>query len=531
VGGGQAARQPGRRQPAGWTRSQGLRQHPVHALRPSALGRGPRSADALDGLAREGGDRAQVVVRRRRVRRGQRVGRRDLDPAVGPDPKPGRIEPAPEAPGRQGADQPDRHPIGLVGGRRQGEPQRQLARGAVPGQALQRRDQLVGRAIASGAALLEAASDHAGQAGRHVGAVGRDRRRRSLRVGELGAHPGVIEVVVGAGPGQQLEQHHAERPQVGAPVEGLAAELLGRHVAQRASDLAAPRRRGAPGGRRLVVERALGVGGDAEVQHLDGVVGADHDVRGLEVAVDDPVGVGAGQRARHRGHDREHPRHRQALAARELRQGLAGDVLEHQIGRVVVLADLMDRDDVRVRAASGHARLGEEALDPRRVDHGHELDRDQAVELAIAGQEDPSHAAAAELPEHEVTADQLADPNFARAGLGLAGIVGRRRPDGGHHGRRGQVLDRGVARRCGPVGGALVRDRAEPRRGAHVGGDLVGWARARHQRIRTGSVPRVTSAAAAPDVSNRLDRFCAWSWTTTGVTRTRYHPRNAPEPP
>ena len=67
---------------------------------------------------------------------------------------------------------------------------------------------------------------------------------------------------------------------------GVAGDLLGAHVAERAEQLAGL---GPAGGRAQV---GVGGAGDAEVEHL-GLAGLVHqDVAGLEVAVDDALVVG-----------------------------------------------------------------------------------------------------------------------------------------------------------------------------------------------------------------------------------------------
>ncbi len=97
-------------------------------------------------------------------------------------------------------------------------------------------------------------------------------------------------------PGQHLEEHAAERVEVGAAVEvrGVAA-LLGRHVERRAHQRAAAGLVHLPGAK---VARQLG---DPEVDQLDrvGRLRLDEDVLGLEVAVDDPLGVRGLQRLGH----------------------------------------------------------------------------------------------------------------------------------------------------------------------------------------------------------------------------------------
>ena len=113
---------------------------------------------------------------------------------------------------------------------------------------------------------------------------------------------------------EQLVEHDAEGPDVGATIRRLAARLLRRHVGGGAEDEAGGRARAGEGGRlreagraarARVVVPAPGLG-EAEVEHLHLAVGGQLDVGGLEVAVDDALLVGLLERlgdlaARRRG--------------------------------------------------------------------------------------------------------------------------------------------------------------------------------------------------------------------------------------
>src|SRR3954471_16913815 len=83
---------------------------------------------------------------------------------------------------------------------------------------------------------------------------------------------------VGDLPGEREVQHAAERVDIGAPVDGFAADLVRGHEVHRPDP---PTRRG---------QAALGerVAGQVEVAEVDLVVGAQEDVRRLDVAVDEP---------------------------------------------------------------------------------------------------------------------------------------------------------------------------------------------------------------------------------------------------
>ena len=132
-----------------------------------------------------------------------------------------------------------------------------------------------------------------------------DARRRVREV-----HRDDLDLVLGlerAAARQHLEQDHAGGVDVGARVDRLAQRLLGRQVFGRAEDDARLRERLAP---RL----RLGHLRDAEVEDLDDLalpVALDqHDVLGLEVAMDDAGGVRVLEPAQDLADDRERPRRR-----------------------------------------------------------------------------------------------------------------------------------------------------------------------------------------------------------------------------
>ena len=100
--------------------------------------------------------------------------------------------------------------------------------------------------------------------------------------------------------GEHLVEERAEGENVRPRVDRFALGLFRRHVGHGPDDeaLLGPRLfvaaegHGRPG---RIGRGVLGQLGQPEVEDLDAAVGRDHDVGRLEVAVDDPGGVGPGQ--------------------------------------------------------------------------------------------------------------------------------------------------------------------------------------------------------------------------------------------
>ena len=116
-----------------------------------------------------------------------------------------------------------------------------------------------------------------------------------------------------------LVEHRAEGELVGAVVHGPAARLLGRHVPDGAhhdtGGGVGRARRAGPGrhlrealaGRPIRAAPVAAQLGEAEVEDLHVAVARQHHVLGLEVAVDDAGGVGAGEPVGQLAGDVEHP--------------------------------------------------------------------------------------------------------------------------------------------------------------------------------------------------------------------------------
>ena len=197
--------------------------------------------------------------------------------------------------------------------------------------------------------------------------------------------------------GQQLVEHAAQGEEIAPPVERrLPARLLRRHEGRGTEELAG---RGQGRGRQL---------GDAEVHDLRlAGRGHDHDVRGLDVAVNDPLLVRMVERFGQLLGDTQGlaPVHGHPVR-RDLGQGVALEVLQGDVhrSRSGVAADVMNDHDSGMLKPRRGAGFGEEALlerGPLALGDGKgELDGLQSHEPAQVGvvrTVDDAHHPASEL--------------------------------------------------------------------------------------------------------------------------------------
>ena len=192
-------------------------------------------------------------------------------------------------------------------------------------------------------------------------------------------------------PGEELVENEAERVDVAPRRDLLPGELLRRHV-------------GRCSGANRFARRA----GEPEVGDADLAAAVEHDVGGLEIAVDDVALVRRGEARADLPRDLERAIFGKSSDALQQRgQILAVDVLHRQERGAVDLVDVVDAADVRVRDLPRHPHFGVQlrqsrwiAIDIRRQ----ELQRDRLSELQVVCAVDLAHAAAAEAFDDAVSA-------------------------------------------------------------------------------------------------------------------------------
>ena len=194
--------------------------------------------------------------------------------------------------------------------------------------------------------------------------------------------------------GQELVEHDAQTVDVAASVDAvaLAAGLLGAHVGRRSQQLADP-------GHGDLIAVSLG---QSEIHHVGAPVDADHDVRRLDVAVNDAMNMRIIECVGDLGDQSGRFDRRVPCMLDPLRQRDAADQLADDERQAVMFADLVDRHDGRVTELGHAPRFSQEAIDlaPAGEVAGPEhLERDNSVELGVACPVDGAEAAEAQHRE------------------------------------------------------------------------------------------------------------------------------------
>ena len=264
--------------------------------------------------------------------------------------------------------------------------------------------------VAVGRFLLERAGENLPEA------LGNGHRLRD-RVWGLRHHPGnhLRDALAreGVRAGQHLVEDDAEREEIRALVERVSERLLGAQVVERSDDHPLS---GLARGRRGVLRPFFQELRETEVEQLHPPVRPDDDVRGRDVAVEDPLLVRRLEAVEHLDADVEALVQGEAPLLHDLVDGEPLEVLEDEVeeaGREpgvprVREADVVNRDDVRVVDPGHGPRLVQEPsphLLVGREGRRQDLDRDLAAERRIGAEIDLSHPAPAQESPDLIAAD------------------------------------------------------------------------------------------------------------------------------
>ena len=197
----------------------------------------------------------------------------------------------------------------------------------------------------------------------------------------------------------QLVKQHSERPKIRALVRMLALILLGRHV------------RESPDQHARLRLRAFQDPRDPEVHHLHNAFLADHDVGGLDIAMNDAALMREVKRPASLQRIDQLQRNRKVGAPRnQVFQTLSIDQFHGDEGNAALVSHVVHRYDVGVLQAAGGLRLAVKTLKQIGIvgDAGGDgLQRNEAVDNRVPRAVHHAHGAMAQLADHLVFAQLL----------------------------------------------------------------------------------------------------------------------------
>src|SRR4029077_8090198 len=229
-------------------------------------------------------------------------------------------------------------------------------------------------------------------------------------------------------PRYHFVKDYAEIPEVGALINLPAARLFRRHIANGSQyrpqiglsecHRSCPVRRshwhaeGRLGDRRRLGEGGFGKLCNPKVEHFHVSVPPEHDVLRLDVAMDNPSFMGGSERACHLDGDVNSFTDLHSPAHQTLPQCLAFDQFAGYVMSGVMLADLVNRQDIWMIKPNYRPRFSLKPLQALRIAgkaHGQEFERGFAARCHVGGQIDFAHPAGADPFRKFVVADRLAD--------------------------------------------------------------------------------------------------------------------------
>ena len=189
-----------------------------------------------------------------------------------------------------------------------------------------------------------------------------------------------------------LVEEHAQGEKIGAVVDPVAADLLGRHGMGRPHEH--------PGrGQGTIVLLVVPPKGarQAEIEDLGMAARRHHHVLGLEIAMEQPLGMGVAEPVGNLARDIDDLHQAELAVGDELGQGTALDELHDNAITVVLLENVEDLDDRRMGQPRHGASFTAEALALLSGDlavGAHPLDRHVALEALVPRLVDLTHPTA-----------------------------------------------------------------------------------------------------------------------------------------
>jgi hypothetical protein len=149
-----------------------------------------------------------------------------------------------------------------------------------------------------------------------------------------------------------------------------------------------------------------------EVENLRPVLFTDEDIRRLDVAMDDALGVRGIECVRELDRDIQQVRDLQRSTVDAIAEALAPEGLHHDVRCALIVADVEDGADAGVAQGARRACLDSKPLERlvagRRL-RWEELERDLPAQSFVFGEIHDTHAARTECTEYAVVGDGAAD--------------------------------------------------------------------------------------------------------------------------
>jgi hypothetical protein len=212
---------------------------------------------------------------------------------------------------------------------------------------------------------------------------------------------------------QHLEEHHTERPDIGALVNEPTSRLLWRHICDGAQDHArhGPRCRRRRRVQVRVFDARLERFGEPEIQHFDDAIGPNRNVGRLQITMDDVLLVRRFERLSDLLRDLERFLDRHRATSDPISERRPIDEFHHQRVYAIRVFEPMDMRDVLMVERCEHLRFTCEAgetLGIVREEVGQNFEGDVALELRVLGPIHLSHPASTEQGNDFVRADMTA---------------------------------------------------------------------------------------------------------------------------